>query len=91
MNLIDKSFQELFPSKELTYQTKLEYNRRLGDFNANIKLYQGILQFNLNLKWKNIDDEIKIGLIQTLLLKMFSKKYRIKTNTFNIELYNPLN
>ena len=32
----------------------------------------------------DIDDEIKIGLIQSLLLNMFKKK----TNPPNIELYN---
>lgn len=90
MNIIQQSFQQLFPSKELNYQTNLEYNRRLGDFNANVKLESNILHINLNLKWKNIDNEIKIGLIQTLLLKMFAKRFRFKTNytTFNIELYN---
>jgi len=38
----------------------------------------------MNLQWKDIDDEIKIGLIQSLLLKMFKKRM----NTSNIELYN---
>lgn len=89
MNLIQDSFQRLFPEKEFNYQSILKYNKKLGDFNANIRLSAGTIQINMNYKWKEIDDEIKIGLIQTLLLKMFAKHFRIrKKHTFNIELYN---
>ncbi|MBI2662553.1 hypothetical protein HYX11_03780 [Candidatus Woesearchaeota archaeon] len=84
MDLIQQSFQRLYPNKPLNYITKLEYNLRLNDFNANIKLYKNILSINLNLQWKDIDDEIKIGLIQTLLIKIFKHKF----HTHNIDLYN---
>ena len=89
MNLIHQAFQRLFPGKKLNYQTLLKYNKKLGDFNANLRLQSNLLQINLNYKWQDIDPEIQIGLIQTLLLKMFAKKYSpsIKT-TFNINLYN---
>jgi len=86
MNLIQESYQRLFPEKEFSYETLMEYNRRLSNFNANIKLQQNKISVNLNLQWKDIDDEIKIGLIQHLLLKIFKKK---KNNTTqNINLYN---
>jgi len=89
MNLIQQAFQELFPTSELQYKTILKYNKKLGDFNANIKLNYGILQVNMNYKWQGIDDEIQKGLIQTLLVKMFGKRFRYKSKTtFNIELYN---
>lgn len=84
MDLIQESFQRLFPDREFTCQTEMEYNRRLSNFNANIKLYQNTIFVNLNLQWKDIDAEIKIGLIQHLLLKLFKQK----KNTLNIELYN---
>jgi len=89
MNLIQHSFQQLFPNKQFNYQAILKYNKKLGDFNANIKLLDNVLQVNMNYKWKPIDKEIQIGLIQTLLLKMFAKRYRYKSKTnFNIDLYN---
>ncbi len=84
MALIQESFQRLFPDQEFTYQTYLEYNRRLSDFNANIKLAHNRISLHLNLQWKDIDDEIKIGLIQTLLLKIFKKR----ATSPNIELYH---
>jgi hypothetical protein len=85
MNLIEEAFNRLFPEKEFKYQAELEYNLRLGDFNANISMRYGKITVHLNLQWKDIDEEIKIGLIQHLLLKIFKRK---KTNTNNIELYN---
>lgn len=84
MDLIQESFQRLFPEKEFSYQTEMEYNRRLGSFNANIQLRNKKIKVNLNLQWKDIDEEIKIGLIQHLLLKILRKK----KNTINIDLYN---
>ena len=74
MPLIRESFQRLFPNKEWNYQEDMEYNRRLSNFNANISLRRDKIKVNLNLEWKDIDDEIKIGLIQHLLLKIFKKK-----------------
>ena len=85
MNLIQESFQRLYPHQEFSYLTKLGYNRRLGDFNANVRLHKNTIEINLNLQWKDIDNEIKIGLIQHLLLKVFKNK---KNTTQNIELYN---
>ncbi len=84
MNLIHESFQRLFPDKPFLYQPHMEYNRRLAPFNANILLRQDVLAIHLNLQWKDIDKEIKIGLIQHLMLKMFRKK----AMTANIDLYN---
>lgn len=90
MNLIQEAFQRLFPERTFDFQGVLKYNKKLGDFNANIRLQENLLRINLNHKWKEIEPEIKIGLIQTLLLKMLAKKYgeRQRGRTFNIELYN---
>jgi len=84
MDLIKESFQRIFPEKSLTYKTEMEYNRRLSDFNANISLHKNKIKVNLNLQWKDIDPEIKIGLIQHLLLKIF----KVKKSTTNIDIYN---
>ncbi|MEK6950268.1 MAG: hypothetical protein AABX13_00910 [Nanoarchaeota archaeon] len=84
MTLIRDSFHRLFPGQEFPYQTYLEYNRRLADFNANIRLQNNTIYLHLNLQWKDIDEEIKIGLIQSLLLKILKRK----GHTSNIELYS---
>ncbi|MBI2573330.1 M48 family metallopeptidase [Candidatus Woesearchaeota archaeon] len=84
MNLIEESYHRLFPDKEFSYKTEFEYNRRLSSFNSNIKLYNNTLSVAMNLQWKDIDDEIKIGLIQHLLLKVLKQK----ATTSNIHLYH---
>lgn len=84
MNLIEESFVRLFPEKEFKYKTEIEYNRRLAPFNANIKWDYRTIRVNMNLQWKKIDSEIKIGLIQHLLVRLFKKK----NSTTNIDLYN---
>jgi len=84
MNLIQESYQRLFPEKEFPFEAELEYNRRLSLFNANISLRRNQLNLHLNLQWKDIDNEIKIGLIQSLLVKIL----REKKNSPNIDLYN---
>lgn len=90
MNLLQVSYQRLFPGREFPYQATLEYNRRLARFNANILLDKNFpygkqaFRVRLNLEWKNIDDEIKIGLIQTLLIKVL----KARKQTHNIELYH---
>lgn len=84
MNLIEEAYRRLFPEKEFGYQTELEYNRRLSSFNSNIKLYNNTLSVAMNLQWKDIDDEIKIGLIQHLLLRILKKK----ATTPNIHSYH---
>ncbi len=87
MTIIHESFHRLFPRKPFPYQTHLEYNRRLSDFNAHLRLHNNTLSLHLNLQWKDIDEEIKIGLIQSLLLKVFKERKNIPT-TPNLELYN---
>ena len=83
MNLLQEAYQRLFPEENFTYQSRVEYNRRLADFNANIRLQRNTISLHLNLQWKDIDDEIKVGLAQTLLLKLLKRR----KHTPQIDLY----
>jgi hypothetical protein len=85
MDLIQDAFVRLYPQKEFAYETEIYYNRRLSEFNANIALHRKKIVLKMNLQWKNVDSEIKIGLIQSLLIKLFKVK---RTTTTNLELYN---
>ncbi len=89
MTLVQEAFTRLWPEKEFSYSVFEEYNRRLGPFNANISLSGKQLGFKYNLQWKKVDDEIQIGLIQHLLIKMLARKgFERKRTTYNIKLYN---
>lgn len=84
MSVITESFERLFPGKVLEKETRISYSGKFKDFNANVRITPSSLTFNLSKAWKPIDSEIKIGLIQTLLLKIYKKKAK----TQNIDLYN---
>lgn len=87
MDIISLAFESLF-NKPCPYSTNLKYSGKFKGYNANLRLQNNILIFNLSRQWLDISDDIKIGLIQELLVKMFKKKFQWKKrDTLNMELY----
>ncbi len=83
--LITRSFQELYPDRFAgQYTFTLSYSGKFTDYNANVKYRSNHYTFNLSRKWYPIDDDIKVGLIQSL----FNKIFKTKKSTTNIDLYN---
>jgi len=82
--LVKQAFLLLYPNKEFPYRAKIKYSGRLKDYGSMVKKRGYYLEFVLNKKWKGIDKEILLGLIQILLLKILKDK----KNTVNIDLYN---
>ncbi len=83
-SLIKEAFQQLYPDKELNYFFSLKYSKKFKPYNANVKLYGNNLMFHLSKDWKKISNEIQIGLIQELLIKILKDRRK----SINIELYN---
>ncbi len=84
MDLIEESFTRLFPERLFNYSTDIKYSGKFKDYNANIRRNSYKIQLSLSKSWRHINKEIKIGLIQSLLLKIFKEK----KNTTNIDIYN---
>ncbi|MBN2052477.1 M48 family metallopeptidase [Candidatus Woesearchaeota archaeon] len=84
MNLAERAFSELFPEKKSSRQMVVKYSRAFNAYNANVKYTAFSMTFSLSRQWKKVGSEIQIGLIQSLLLKV----YKEKKNTINIDLYN---
>ena len=86
MNLIQEAFQKLYSDKQLNYSVSIKYSGRFKPYNANVQInkFTRHLQFNLSKKWREVSREIKIGLIQSLLIKIFKQK----ASTINIDLYS---
>lgn len=84
MNLAEKTFLELFPNKKLNKKLVVKYSRAFNPYNANVRYTAYSMIFNLSYEWKKVSNEIKTGLIQSLLLKI----YKEKKKTLNIDLYN---
>lgn len=83
MSLTKKAFTELYPEKSYIYSSKIKYSGKFGDYNANIRKSAGMIEIGMSKKWKDIGEEIKIGLIQHLLMRMFKQK----KSTLYTELY----
>jgi len=82
--LVLKAFNELYPDKEFRFTSSIRYSGKFADYNANVRQYDNHLDFRLSKKWRNISEEIVMGLLQELILKIISKK---KKSTY-IDLYN---
>lgn len=82
--LIKKSYKELYPDKDPDINAKLKFSKAFKGYNANVKYSKKYMEFRLSHLWKEVSDEIKIGLLQTL----FNKIYNTNIKTINIDLYN---
>ncbi len=84
MDFLKESFARLYPGKEFNYVGKVRYSMKFKNFNANIRLRGNMLVLSLSHSWKEVGDEIKIGLAQNLMLRLLGGK----KHTMNIDLYN---
>ena len=82
--LVHEAYQLLYPDKQLPYEPSLRYSGRFKDYNANVRLHRDVLEFRLCRKWTEVSPEIQIGLLQSLLLRLF----RDKRKTLYTDLYN---
>ncbi|MBD3202738.1 hypothetical protein GF327_00455 [Candidatus Woesearchaeota archaeon] len=81
--LVKKSYEILF-NKECPYKTSLKHSRAFKGYNANVRFNEKELKFRVSHKWKGVSSEIKSGLIQSLLNKVF----KTKKSSINIDMYN---
>jgi hypothetical protein len=86
MKLVEKAFKGLFPDKGLYYTGVIIYSGHFKGYNANVRLnrFTKTMTFNLSKKWRGVNEDIKIGILQEMLLRLFKKKGR----TNNIDLYH---
>lgn len=84
MSITEKAFSELYP--ESSAEITIEYNGRLKSYGANVSFNRmsNKFHFKLNKKWRSVDEDIRIGLLQELICKVKKDKRR----TFNMDLYN---
>ncbi|PLW80295.1 hypothetical protein C0585_03180 [Candidatus Woesearchaeota archaeon] len=69
--------------REPIYELKVRYSKAFEPYNANVKYTRREMVFSLSHLWKDTSVEIKIGLIQFLLSKVF----KTKRKTLNMDLY----
>ena len=85
MKLIEKSFAMLYPDKDMgRYKFQLSYSGKFSPYNANVKYSNNLYEFSISKHWRDISEDIKIGLIQYLLQKVF----KTKKNSIEQDLYH---
>ncbi|MFT4326062.1 MAG: hypothetical protein ACMXYK_01010 [Candidatus Woesearchaeota archaeon] len=84
MSIERVAYASLYDDVE-SYTFKLQYSGHFNAYNANIRYHphKKLFEFSLSKKWKHVDHDIVIGLLQSLILRMKKDKKR----TLNIELY----
>lgn len=84
MDIIQEALVKLWPEKKIDYETSLKYSGKFKGYNANIRLRGNLLTVNLGKQWRHVSREIQLGLVQSLLSRLFKQK----TKSVNIDLYN---
>jgi len=85
MHIVEESYKGLYPEKEFTFDPILKYSGHFKGYNANVSWRLNQIRFKLSKQWKDVSRDIKIGLIQTLMCKVFKNK---KSKTYHMELYH---
>lgn len=83
MNVLEESFAELFPGKQIPFCT-IEYSGRLKAYNARIQLRANQLTIIASKTWDGVSPSIQKGLFQELLVRI----YKVKKQTIHMDLYH---
>ncbi|MGM5488043.1 MAG: SprT-like domain-containing protein [Nanobdellota archaeon] len=78
----EDAYRSLF-SCEPAYTFEVSYSNRFKPFNARVEKRFKHIHFKLSRKWEAVDPEIRTGLYQELLAKLF----KLKTDTRLMQLY----
>jgi predicted metal-dependent hydrolase len=77
---------EFLTGKDLVQNRRviMKYSGSFSNYNANVRYTRTHIEFSLSSHWKTIDEEIQLGLIENLVIRMF-KIREVKTD--NMKLY----
>jgi len=84
MNLAEKALVELFPEKNERRSLHVRYSGRFSDYNANATYTRSEIIFSLSKAFKEVGKEIRQGIIEHLLCKVYAEK----RSSSNQDLYN---
>ncbi len=84
MGIAEDAFRGLWPEKEIRHEFFLKYSGKFKGYNANIRMSGSKITFSMSRNWRGISSDIKMGLMQELLARIFKEK----KSTQNIDLYH---
>ena len=96
MNLVEESFSRLFPGTEFNFSVFVSYSGKFKPYNATVRKIGGNLYFSLSRSWEATSEEIVIGIIQHLLIKILRRERFMKAamrgsrkiTSLNMQLYD---
>ena len=74
MGLVEDAFSRLFPEAAFAYTAHLRYSGKFKPYNATVRKVGSTLYFNLSRSWKGTSEEIVVGLIQHLLVRILRRE-----------------
>ena len=93
MDIARSAMSELFPSKDLfNVQFVVQFSGKFTPYNAQIKYVKlpnkEIIEFRLSKTWMTTDTQLVVGLMQSLLFKLFSKRLKPSSKkTLAMDMY----
>jgi predicted metal-dependent hydrolase len=85
MNLGEQALRELYPNISENRKIILRYSRRFRGLNSNVKFSPLLIEFSFSEEWLEYSEDIRIGLIQYLLVKVIRKPFN---KTLQMDLYD---
>ncbi len=83
--IVERSFQALFPHKDWKYCAEVSYSNKFRPYNAYIRMRATQITFALSKSWREVALDIQIGLLQTLMAKLWKKDSA--SRTINMDMY----
>jgi hypothetical protein len=93
MEIIEEAFRLLYPEREFNYEGRIKYTDHFKEYGANVRMRGNVLEFGLSKSWRGVSREIRIGLIQELLIRILKRSgnhgaRKSEINTMYVDLYN---
>lgn len=83
-NLALRAFESLFPGVFESRSLEVVYSAKFKPFNANVKYDSHKMVFSLSSSWLDFSEDLRIGVIQHLLTKVFDYSFVV---SFELDLY----
>ena len=83
MNLAMRAVFDLYDKFPDSRRINIKYSGRFKDLNANVTYTSREVVFNLSKKWLEFSEELRIGLIQSLAVRI----YKLRSQTLEMDLY----
>ncbi len=85
-SILETAYCQLYAKLSCPYKATISYSNRFKPYGANIRYSRHELRLHLSSHWREVSDDILIGLAQELLLKIWKKKPY--PNTIPLRVYH---